>query len=430
MNLLDSSFLCLDIGTFAVRGVGIRIVSGRIAKSAAAAFESDDTEFAIKNVIDGLERDVGVHFDTAYVTGNFGNMRFDVITARKDFCTEHKITESDIMMMVFENMSRDDDFRPMHVVPLRYDLSGFQNIATPVGQIDRTVAAVFAVISYNDEGTLRVRAVLRAAHMTADDLSDTLFLVANTARPKNESALLIDMGASHTSIGIWTRRGPVFMARIPMGQETLTDAVQSTFNLPRAVAERIKRDNLSMNATAVDGFTPASTKYDFTRAEVNDVALPALDEILDAIVSAATPAVEKYHPEKIYLFGGGAAITGIGEVFAKKLGIPVQNLGASAAVDSVAANAWKRIAPRAKKYAARRKAQSDAVFKILSWFARPFKRKNKKRFIPIMPSTLAFNMRDMATYARFKSVNISMIHVDIMDGFYVDSVAGGIDDLK
>ena len=61
-----------------------------------------------------------------------------------------------------------------------------------------------------------------------------------------------------------------------------------------------------------------------------------------------------------------------------------------------------------------------------------FKRhkKTKTRFIPIMPSTLCFNMRRPDTYTLFKSGGISMIHVDIMDGFYVDRIAGSIDELK
>ena len=46
-----------------------------------------------------------------------------------------------------------------------------------------------------------------------------------------------------------------------------------------------------------------------------------------------------------------------------------------------------------------------------------------------MPSTLCFNMNDMSTYTMFASAGISMIHVDIMDGFYVDKIAGGISEL-
>jgi ribulose-phosphate 3-epimerase len=46
-----------------------------------------------------------------------------------------------------------------------------------------------------------------------------------------------------------------------------------------------------------------------------------------------------------------------------------------------------------------------------------------------MPSTLAFDMGSDATYRLFASGGISMIHCDIMDGFYVNNVAGSIEQL-
>lgn len=39
-------------------------------------------------------------------------------------------------------------------------------------------------------------------------------------------------------------------------------------------------------------------------------------------------------------------------------------------------------------------------------------------------------MRRPETYTLFKSGGISMIHIDIMDGFYVDRIAGSIDEIK
>lgn len=47
-----------------------------------------------------------------------------------------------------------------------------------------------------------------------------------------------------------------------------------------------------------------------------------------------------------------------------------------------------------------------------------------------MPSTLAFNMTGPAAYKMFDSAGISMIHCDVMDGFYVDRITGGIEELK
>ena len=50
MNLFDSAFLCLDIGTYGVRGIAHRVRSARIDQSAYFAVDSSDTVFAIKKL--------------------------------------------------------------------------------------------------------------------------------------------------------------------------------------------------------------------------------------------------------------------------------------------------------------------------------------------------------------------------------------------
>ena len=59
MNLFDSSFLCLDIGTYGVRGIAHRIRSAHIDRSAFFSIDSYDTVFAIKSVVDELEKQIG-----------------------------------------------------------------------------------------------------------------------------------------------------------------------------------------------------------------------------------------------------------------------------------------------------------------------------------------------------------------------------------
>ena len=79
MNLADSSFLCLDIGTSGVRGIAHRVRGAHLAKSAMYSVDSFDTVFALKSVIDELEQQIGSHFDSAYITGDFGQSEFEMV---------------------------------------------------------------------------------------------------------------------------------------------------------------------------------------------------------------------------------------------------------------------------------------------------------------------------------------------------------------
>ena len=131
MNLFDSSFLCLDIGTNGVRGVAHRVRSGHIDNSAAYSIDSTDTVFALKAVVDELENKIGRHFDSAFITGNFGTSRFEMTQQTNTWNTEHKITAGDVRNQISQIVAPPEHY-PMHIIPLQYDISGARHLSSPI----------------------------------------------------------------------------------------------------------------------------------------------------------------------------------------------------------------------------------------------------------------------------------------------------------
>ena len=76
MKLSNSSFLCLDIGTYCVRGFAHCIRDARIVQSAMHSVKNTNTIFALKSVVDELEQQLNTHFNSAFITGNFGDADF------------------------------------------------------------------------------------------------------------------------------------------------------------------------------------------------------------------------------------------------------------------------------------------------------------------------------------------------------------------
>ena len=123
-------------------------------------------------------------------------------------------------------------------------------------------------------------------------------------------------------------------------------------------------------------------------------------------------------------------MAGVCEFFENIFSIPTQKLPYDTGPRALAAHIWSLQKPR---IAAALRRQ-EKWLRRTDWLRRVThikpRRHARPRFIPIMPSTLCFNMRRPETYTLFKSGGISMIHVDIMDGFYVDRIAGSIAELK
>lgn len=432
MKLSNSSFLCLDIGTYGVRGFAHCVRDARIIRSAMHFVKNPNTLFALKSVVDELENELNTKFDSAFITGNFGEMDFqtfsDVITWRE----EHKISDLDLKHQIAK-IPQKDGFYAMHIVPVFYGTKNIGNIGnTPIGHIDTNLKSIFSVISYEEEQTQYISDILRRAHFQSGGFFDSTFVQNAIYRKPKERVLFLDLGNEFTTVSIWTMRGPLYMNKIKFGQRDITKAISEELLIDGHNSDVLKISVSNAIPNEMDRFTPAdsSEKFaSFSVSDINDVFIPTLTELIDEVRKQSEKYINQYKPEKIILTGGGSSINNINTFIENAFGLPVENLGDSASVNALSEYIWNSHLPERNAYIQKQQKLQNFIDKITKLFKRK-KRNKKPHFIPIMPSTLCFNMNDMATYTMFASAGISMIHVDIMDGFFVDNVAGGIKELS
>ncbi|MCR4917734.1 MAG: pilus assembly protein PilM [Alphaproteobacteria bacterium] len=428
--MFDSSFLCLDIGNSGVRGIAHRVRNAELAKSAYYSIDSFDTVYALKSVIDELDRQIGTHFDTAYITGDFGIACFKMAAKSTIWQTEHKISPLDIQNQLSQ-IEIPDGFYPMHIIPLRYDTPKLRNMLSPIGHSDTQLISAFSEILFDRESMENMMSNLRRAHIQSHGFYAPHFLQSKTFRQKKQTAMFIDFGAETTTVSIWTDRGPVWYNGFAIAGNDLSQEISDKFEISFSEAERIKKNVANMTPKDTERFLPADLNYAFSRAEVNDLVFSFFHNLIQDIKTNGDEYITKYKPSQIIISGGGSKIEGLDTIINELFEIPVINKGVDANVRALSDFIWTgqeahRRAFHAYAQSLHRKA--DKILRIFKIF-KP-KKKNVVRFIPIMPSTLCFNMALPETYSLFKSGGISAIHVDIMDGLYVDKIAGGIDELR
>ena len=428
MNLFDSCFLCLDIGTSCVRGIAHRVRSGKITQSATAMCDNFNQQFAIKSVIDNLEHELNTHFESAYITGNFGNSEFLKQRQNTIWNGEHKITEHDVISQI-SKLQFPDGFSPIHIMPLQYDTPSARKIKTPVGYTDHQLVSTFGVICYETERLNEVVSLLHKAHIQYDGMFDPQYLQNMTLRKSGETVLFIDLGAEFSSISIWNDNGVMWHKKIAIGMSNITNDLSSGLNIDFDEAERIKRMTANLIPRPMDRMVPADTAYEFTRGDVNDIIVPHVVEIIGKIKEDSVDAVAKYIPTRIIISGGGTQIDGVVDFIENAFGLPADNHHADANITALSDYIWDCEKPARDAYIARSERHAKYINKLKKLFIKK-QRKQKPKFIPIAPSTLCFNMLSPTTYKLFESGGITTIHVDIMDGFYVDKVTGGISELK
>ena len=432
MKLSNSSFLCLDIGTYGVRGLAHCIKDAKIVHSAIYFVKSSDTIFALKHVIDELENELNTRFTSAFITGNFGDMNFCTFKDTISWRDEHKISDLDLRHQIAK-IPIQQNFYAIHIVPVFYGTPNKKDIQnTPIGQVDTSLKSIFSVISYEKERTKQISDILRRAHLQASGFFDSSFLQNTIYRKNKEKVLFLDLGNEFTTVSIWTWRGPLYIKKIKFGQQDITNTISSELKINKKDVNTLKISVCNATPNEMDRFTPAdsSEKYaSFSRADINDVFIPNLQKLIDAVVKESEKYIKQYKPEKIILTGGGSSINNINSFIENTFNIPVTNLGDNASLNALSEYIWMSHLPERKAFLQRQKNMENFLKKITKIFKRK-KTKPKKRFIPIMPSTLCFDMNDLTTYTMFASAGIRMIHVDIMDGLYVDKIAGSIKELS
>lgn len=432
MKLANSSFLCLDIGTYGVRGFAHCVRDAKIIQSAMYFVKNTNTIFALKSVVDELEQELKTHFNSAFITGNFGESNFQTFSDTISWHDEHKITELDLRHQIAK-ISVPENFYAMHVIPVFYSTPNISNISnTPIGHVDTQLKSIFSVISYEQEKTKYISDILRRAHIQLSGFLDPTFLQNAIYRKEKERVLFLDLGNEFTTVSIWTSRGPLYFNKIKFGGRDITNAIASGLHIGTTDADALKISVGCATPNEMDRFTPAdsSEKFaSFSRADINDIFIPELNGLIKNVYEQSIKYINQYKPEKIILTGGGSTINNIDIILERIFKIPVDNMGDTASVNALSEYMWQTQLPERNAFIQRQLKIENSIEKITKIFKHKTKTKRKK-FIPIMPSTLCFDMDNMSTYTMFASAGISMIHVDIMDGFYVDKIAGGIDELS
>ena len=385
-------------------------------------------QFAVRSVIQNLEDELKTHFESAYITGNFGKSCFMRQQQNTLWNGEHKISEHDIAAQI-SKLKFPDGFSPIHIMPLQYDTPSARKIKSPTGYTDHQLLSTFGIICYENDRLNEIVSILRKSHIQYNGLFDPGYLQSMTLRKPGETVLFIDLGAEFSSISIWNDCGVLWHEKLEIGMSNITMDLSASLNLDFDEAERIKRMTANLIPRAMDRMVPADTAYDFTRGDVNDVIVPRIVEIIGRIKDATAQPVSEFMPTRIIISGGGTQIQGVVDFIENAFGLPTANHHADATITALSDYIWGAEKPARDAYIARAERNAVYINKIKKIFAKRA-RKQKPKFIPIAPSTLCFNMLSPLTYKTFESGGISTIHVDIMDGFFVDRVAGGIPELK
>lgn len=142
---------------------------------------------------------------------------------------------------------------------------------------------------------------------------------------RNRSIALVDIGASSTNVSV-VSSGVFTMTRtIPQGGNTLTEALQSYFNLDREDAE-VGKAQLDLRDLIDDSKPVENPPLRVIQPQVDDL-VREIRRSLNYYQSQQGESKESKPVEVILLSGGGSKLPGLAEYIGHKLGLDVVSTG-------------------------------------------------------------------------------------------------------
>ena len=312
----------------------------------------EDATTSISRCLEKAERLVGLPIVSAWVGISGAHIKSEksrgvVAVARSD----GEVTEDDVARTIeaARALAVPPNYEILHVIPTKYSVDNQTDIKDPIGMIGVRLEAETLII----QGlTAQIKNFTKAIYRTELNIEDLVLAslaaaeAVLTDKQKELGAVLINIGASTTSIAVFEEGELLHTAVLPIGSEHITADIAIGLRCPINLAERIKiehgtaaakdltkKDEVDISALVKeeelgDDQEVISKKY------VAEIIEARVEEIMEK-VDAELKKIERSGmlPAGAFLIGGGAKLPGIAEVAKRKLRIPA-SLGSNRSLAS------------------------------------------------------------------------------------------------
>lgn len=357
----------IDIGSRAIRMVAAEPIEGargiRIIGAAEAPAEGvrrgtitsmEDAVAGIASASEQLERMIGSPISSAWasVSGPYITTRSSrgvVAVAR----TDGEVQEGDVerALEAARAGSTPPNFEVLHIIPRSYALDHQAGIRDPIGMTGSRLEVEASIVQALSSHVRNLTKAIFQAGLEIDDLALGILATAEavtTPRQRELGVVVVNIGATTTSLVVEEEGDVVHLAVIPIGAEHVTSDIAIGLRISLDAAERLKlavgvaqsRGVKKQEEVDLEEVTGAEEPQRVSRKYLAEIIEARTEEIFEHVDRELTQAGKSGSlPAGCVLVGGGARLPGVVEVAKRKLRLPVV-VGKPNGVDSVVERAF------------------------------------------------------------------------------------------
>ena len=298
----------------------------------------EETVSSISCAIEEAEKSAGVPFTRCF--GSIGGNQITTVDSKGVIAVSRadgEIQPVDIERVVdaARSVALPPNYEILHINAKDFSVDGQTQIKDPTGMSGIRLETNAHVVGVS---TIALKNLTRSITQSGLNVDGIVFspLAAAKAylskKQKEIGSILIDFGASGTSIAVFEEGTLIHSKVIPIGSNHITNDIAIGLKITLEVAEKIKLNEVSLDADKIN----ESHKLDLSKYDKNEKEKPSLKyvcEIVEArlneiysLIKQELSDIERDEmlPAGAVLVGGGAKLDGI-EAFTKnRLGLPAQ----------------------------------------------------------------------------------------------------------
>lgn len=343
----------IDLGTDSVKAVALELVPGenlpRVLGVGGAMskgirkgviIEPEEAGLALKEALDSLRKTANLRNMSAYVGLGGVGLSFQkskgvVAISRAD----GEITKEDVKRAVKASedyLAKLQNREILHKIPMRYKADNEMPSRDPVGLMGLKLEAETLFITCLTQNIKNAVKAFEIADLYAEEMLATPLAVAEAVlskRDKEVGSMILDLGASTTSLIIFEEGMPFSLEIIPLGSAHITHDIAIGFKTTIEEAEKLKINYGAVGSEAANLKKPARQSAGGDELVYGNYSKKKLAEIIEARLSDIFESAEK-HLKKVErsrllaagvsIVGGGANLPGIESVAKEMLDLPAR----------------------------------------------------------------------------------------------------------
>lgn len=294
-----------------------------------AIVDLEAAEQAIRQAVAAAERMAKVEVQSVIVNltgGRLGSQRY----AAKVAVRGGAVTNADVERVLAS--ASEHGLRPgravLHALPTGFSLDDQRGVVDPTSLIGETLGADMHVITADVAAARNLMLAVERCHLGVEAIIATPYASGLSALIDDEAemgAVLIDLGGSTTSVGVFVAGHIVHADAIAVGGHHVTMDVARGLSTRVAAAERLKTLHGSALPSASDEREIISVPLvdederdvpnHVPKSQLTRIIRPRVEEILELVrdrLKAAGLAAEA--GRRVVLTGGGCQLTGLAEI--------------------------------------------------------------------------------------------------------------------